>query len=39
MNRSKRHTTPRNTHTDRKCRAAIREAIAKRDYRAAMMGA
>lgn len=43
MNRSKRHTTPRNTHADHKChdtirndrkrRAAIREAIARRELR------
>lgn len=39
MKRTNRKTTNRNTHTDRKCRAAIREAISKRDYRAAMMGA
>ena len=33
MNRSKRHNPIRNTHTDRKCRAAIREAIARRELR------
>jgi hypothetical protein len=30
---NKRYAPPRNTHTDRKCRAAIREAIARRELR------
>ena len=28
-----RKQAPRNTHTDRKCRAAIRDRIARREYR------
>ena len=39
MKRTNRKSQTRNTHIDRKCRAVIREAIAKREYRAAMMGA
>jgi hypothetical protein len=34
MNAKSRRKPIRNTHTDRKCRAAIRASIAKRDYRA-----
>ena len=33
MKRTNRKATTRNTHTDRKCRAAIREAIARRELR------
>lgn len=33
MKRTTRKATSRNTHTDRKCRAAIREAIARRELR------
>ncbi len=33
MKRTNRKTVTRNTHTDRKCRAAIREAIARRELR------
>ena len=33
MKRTARKATSRNTHTDRKCRAAIREAIARRELR------
>jgi hypothetical protein len=39
MNRNARRKPIRNTHTDRKCRAAIRASITQRETRLAMNGA